>query len=203
MDQMEKYTIRKTDPRPAWEMIPAIRIAHSLWCPNPGITAAAKVAYSDYAIHVLMQAEEADVRAAYRGRPWPVSEDSCLEFFFCPAREDKRYFNFEFNPNAALFLGFGDSVRTLTRLMVWDEEDLFAPAVNTSPGGWQIEYQIPTDFIRRFFPSFRIASGYTIRANCYKCGDKTPHPHYLAWNNIKSATPDFHRPQDFGCMMFE
>ncbi|MBR5570284.1 MAG: hypothetical protein IKW10_05250 [Oscillospiraceae bacterium] len=39
-----------------------------------------------------------------------------------------------------------------------------------------------------------------IRANCYKCGDLTPKPHYLSWNPVTSPNPDFHRPQDFGLM---
>ena len=42
-----------------------------------------------------------------------------------------------------------------------------------------------------------------MRANCYKCGDCTVQPHYLAWNPPTSENPDFHRPQDFGALIFE
>ena len=32
-----------------------------------------------------------------------------------------------------------------------------------------------------------------IRANFYKCGDKTAHPHYVSWAPINTPQPDFHR----------
>ena len=36
----------------------------------------------------------------------------------------------------------------------------------------------------------------------HKCGDLTNHKHYLSWNMVQSEKPDFHRPEDFGRMMF-
>ena len=38
----------------------------------------------------------------------------------------------------------------------------------------------------------------TLRANFYKCGDKTAHPHFLSWNPVETPQPDFHRPEFFG-----
>ena len=38
----------------------------------------------------------------------------------------------------------------------------------------------------------------SVRANFYKCGDKTAHPHFLSWNPVVSSKPDFHRPECFG-----
>ena len=37
-----------------------------------------------------------------------------------------------------------------------------------------------------------------IRANFYKCGDKTAHPHFLSWSPVSTEKPDFHRPEFFG-----
>ena len=37
-----------------------------------------------------------------------------------------------------------------------------------------------------------------LRANFYKCGDKTAHPHYVSWSPIDTPKPDFHRPDFFG-----
>ena len=37
-----------------------------------------------------------------------------------------------------------------------------------------------------------------LRANFYKCGDKTAHPHFLSWNPVGTPSPDFHRPDFFG-----
>ena len=37
-----------------------------------------------------------------------------------------------------------------------------------------------------------------LRANFYKCGDETAHPHFLSWSPIGTPSPDFHRPEFFG-----
>ena len=76
------------------------------------------------------------------------------------------------------------------------------PAADESqPDGWGVEYRVPFAFIRTLFPGFAGAPGGVIRANCYKCGDLTRTPHYLAWNPVRSEAPDFHRPRDFGEMI--
>src|SRR5690625_7843138 len=46
-------------------------------------------------------------------------------------------------------------------------------------------------------------SGLRARANFYKCGDETETPHYLSWNPIDTARPDFHQPSYFGRLLFE
>ena len=43
--------------------------------------------------------------------------------------------------------------------------------------------------------------GIHFRGNCYKCGDRTEHPHFLAWNPVHTPTPDFHRPEFLGEMI--
>ena len=45
--------------------------------------------------------------------------------------------------------------------------------------------------------------GGAMAGNFYKCGDETPHPHYLAWSALSSDHPDFHRRQDFGQLLPE
>ncbi len=37
-----------------------------------------------------------------------------------------------------------------------------------------------------------------IKGNFYKCADDTEYPHFLSWNPIDLATPDFHCPRFFG-----
>ena len=122
-----------------------------------------------------------------------------MEFFFALG-EDDRYFNFEINPNACFELGFGPNRRNRIRLCHKNEQETFQAQCIRTTDGWTAEYRIPMDFLRLFYPDFRPETGVRFRANCYKCGDLTEHPHYLAWNPITSETPDFHRPQDFGSM---
>ena len=42
-----------------------------------------------------------------------------------------------------------------------------------------------------------------LKANFYKCGDLTKHPHFLSWNPVGCTSPDFHRPEFFGELIFE
>ena len=42
-----------------------------------------------------------------------------------------------------------------------------------------------------------------LNANFYKCGNKTPHKHYLSWAPIDLDSPNFHCPEYFGVIQFE
>lgn len=199
---MNTYLIQNTCGRPDWATIKPLLIANHQWLPRTEISAQAKLAYDAERIYVRLEATEAHIRAELRGRTCQVADDSCLEFFFCPIWGDERYFNIEMNPNGAMFVGFGSGIHDLTRLLVADETAVFAPAPFRTTVGWGVEYSVPAEFVRCFMPDFELKSGLRIRANCYKCGDQTVQPHYLSWNLIRQDTPLFHRPQDFGCMIF-
>ena len=45
------------------------------------------------------------------------------------------------------------------------------------------------------------APGDIVRANFYKCGDRTAVEHYIVWNEITAANPDYHRPECFGSLV--
>ena len=112
-----------------------------------------------------------------------------------------RYFNFEINPNGCLHIGFGAGRRNRAVLSPAGPDSVFGIRTARTPDGWEAEYRIPLSFLRLFLPDFAFAG--RLRANVYKCGDLTENEHYLAWNPVLSDTPDFHRPQDFGIMVFE
>ncbi len=197
---MKQYTIARVSGKPDWNAVPALAIDEQLWRPPVDISAWAQIAWDDTQLYVRLRAREAHIRAEHTGPLGMPCEDSCLEFFFCPIPDDPRYFNIEYNPNACQYLGFGDG-QNLTRLL--PERDWFDAAPRRTGDGWQIEYAVPFAFVRMFAPDFRPVSGGSIRANCYKCGDLTAAEHYLAWNPCTSDAPSFHRPQDFGLMVFE
>ena len=69
--------------------------------------------------------------------------------------------------------------------------------------GWETVYAIPYTLIRKFFPSFSPTPKSVMRANFYKCGDKTLIPHYLCWNPIPTEPLTFHNPNAFGVIHFE
>ncbi|MBF1073685.1 MAG: hypothetical protein HXL32_03115, partial [Prevotellaceae bacterium] len=68
------------------------------------------------------------------------------------------------------------------------------------PQKWELALIIPVSAF--FCHHIQSLSGRTVRANFYKCGDKTLNPHFLSWNAINSPSPDFHRPDCFGELTF-
>ena len=171
-----------------------------LWEPDCGVCMEQKLCYDDSALDVFQRAWESDIRAECSAPLSPVHEDSCMEFFFS-LTDDGRYVNFEINPNACMELGFGPNRRERVRLCHKSEQETFRPVCTRTPDGWTAEYRIPLSFLRILYPEFSLRSGVSFRANCYKCGDKTVHPHFLAWNAVETAAPDFHRPEFFGKMI--
>jgi len=70
------------------------------------------------------------------------------------------------------------------------------------PTTWFIQYKIPLDVLGAFRPVTKPQPGVTWRANLYKCGDKTSHPHWLTWSVVDRPEPDFHVPESFGTLEF-
>ena len=85
---------------------------------------------------------------------------------------------------------FDESATSVPRSVIPEQAD-----------GWSVEYEIPGEFVSRFFPGFTWHEGLRIRANAYKCGDLTPSPHYLSWNPMDPGIVSFHRPDHFGEMI--
>lgn len=170
---MKEYVIEKTVGAPDWTKVSELQVDNVCWLPDAG---------------VRMEQQ--------------ICTDSCMEFFFSPVPEDGRYFNIELNLNGAIFLGFGHGRADSIRLIPEDHKKLFNIRTNKTADGWEIFYEIPLEFLHVFYPDYDFKSGRVIRANCFKCGDLTVQPHYMMWNETTSETPDFHRPQDFGRMIF-
>ena len=198
---MKEYTIARCNGKPDWTQIPELKIDSLLDTPPLPISAFAQVCYNDQALYVHLRAVEEHIRAELTGKLDEICEDSCLEFFFCPMPGDKRYFNIECNPNGCMYLGFGSNVDTLVRLI--PETPPIQPEVMRTEDGWEIYYTVSFSFIRNFFPDFMPCAGYTIRANFYKCGDKTLTPHYYCWNPVPMQPCAFHNPDAFGTVHFE
>ena len=200
MNEKNSYLIRSVQGKPDWDRIPRLEVDRVLWRPDCGIRAIGQFCHDARFLHVHLRAAEKQIRAEYSAPLSPVCQDSCLEFFFMPDRED-RYFNFEINPNGCLYVGFGHGREDSTALYREDMRALFGIRPMKTADGWEVFYRIPLSFLRLFWPDFSMTG--SLRANVYKCGDRTEHPHYLAWNPVGSAVPDFHRPEDFGLMLFE
>ena len=196
---MKEYLVVRTDC-PNWDQIESVTLHHAPWLRPKEVEAQAQACHDGEALYIRMTAREDQIRATLTGSLDQVCNDSCLEFFFAPKEGDKRYFNFEWNPLGALYLGFGAERETRVRQIVQDPA-MFGFQSFRTPDGWGITYRIPGDFIRVYFPDFQFEG--CAAANFYKCGDETAVPHYLAWSPLTSENPDYHRRWDFGKLLFE
>ena len=187
--------------KPEWEKIPAVTLTHQPWLAPCDIEASAQLCHDGENLYVRMTAKEKNIRATLTGPLDQVCSDSCLEFFLAPKADDARYFNFEWNRLLSVYVGFGGARKTRARQMLKDPKALFAPAAFDTADGWGIEYRIPKAYIQMYMPDFELRG--EAACNFYKCGDETEIPHYLAWAPLSSDTPDYHRRQDFGKLIFE
>jgi hypothetical protein len=200
---MRNYTILRKPENLDWSTIPAASIDNLLWTPSVDITSQAQLCYDEEAIYVRLSAKEANIRAEENGPLGMPCQDSCLEFFFSPMEEDPRYFNFEFNPVKCMFLGLGSCRYDSVRLLPSAAEELFNPCPVLTENGWEITYTVPYSYIRQFFPEFNPCSGYSTRANFYKCAEKTEPPHFLCWSLVVDRPWSFHNYDRFGTVHFE
>jgi len=201
---MREYIIRRKEKDEAWDSVPVLNIDSRYKEPCDHLRAWAQIAYNDEAILVHLFSDEINLRAEEHGTLGNPCEDSCLEFFFSPNEGDQRYFNIEFNPNGCQYLGIGSNIDDLVRLIPQrGRKEIFEVEIKVTEEGWEVFYRVPYTFIRRFFPDFAVFPGKQMRANCFKCGDRTVPPHYLTWNPIGDGRKTFHRPDCFGMMTFE
>lgn len=200
---MREYTVRRVSGRPDWEKVDTLTIDRPYFDTPKTIRAGAQIAYGEDAFFVHLSTEEKGYRAVEHGPVGSPCEDSCLEFFFCPMENDDRYFNIEFNANGCVYFGLGRDIDTLVRLLPEQDGSVFAERIVRGADGWEIFYEVPYAFIRRFFPDFAATPGRTLRANCYKCADRSAPPHYLAWSETVGEPFTFHKPHCFGLMTLE
>lgn len=152
----------------------------------------------DKGFTIIMRSYETQIRAENKEENTNVYEDSCMEFFvnFYP-EENKNYINFEVNANGAMLCAFGAnrSKRTFIKAFGIDHPDV---QVHRAADYWEIKYLIPFSLIKGLYGRCDFPVNHKIRANFYKCGDKTKYPHYGSWSAILTESPDFHQPDYFG-----
>ena len=222
---MNSYCIKKvsTPPplpflwsSPPWETATHLTISNFL---NGGSfhrpIARARLLHDGTTVFVLFQVKDRYVWSARTGFQCEVWKDSCVEWFVQP-NLDKGYFNFEVNAGGALRVSYvEDATRingslkktTLLTANLYHQimishslPDVVDPEI-TEPVEWTIGIGVPIGVLECFVGQIGDCSGQQWRANFYKCADETSHPHWAAWNPIPEK--NFHRPQDFGRIVFE
>jgi len=161
----------------------------------------------DQGFEVTMRCYEENPQAVYLNPNDPVCRDSCMEAFlnFYPELPEYGYINMEVNSKGVVLCGFGP-VRT-DRARVLDL-GCKHPAIDVTKGEengrpyWQIRYVIDHVFLETLYKRpCEFAPGHRITGNFYKCGDRTPSPHWYSWSPIADEdfnTIGFHCPNSFG-----
>jgi hypothetical protein len=176
-----------------------------------------RVAHDSRNIFLRFDVRDRYVRCANRRFQGPVWCDSCVEFFVRP-RQDKGYFNFEFNCGGQVLAYYvtdwrrrpDKKFRKSTPLekpeaaALQIETKLRAPIEPeiTKPTAWWLEATIPLSVLERYVGQLGELPGQRWRANLQKCGNSTSHPHWATWNNIGEER-NFHQPDKFGELRFK
>lgn len=159
-----------------------------------------RVARTRDALVVDFRVSGLDLRArntADNGRQW---EDSCVEVFIQDP-DGAPYYNFEINALGKVLACKGPERHNRTPRPAEEMEQILrftqmegGPLEQEGIHTWRVGVVIPFRLLG--IDLERLPR--SIRANFYKCGDKTAHPHFLSWSPVETPKPDFHRPEFFG-----
>ncbi len=163
-----------------------------------------KIAHSIDCILLQFAVIERELRISFQQSNEPVYQDSCVEFFI--SFKGKEYYNFEFNCIGTCLAAFGLNREERTFLPITAIEMIKCHTLmccSTSGGlkniTWELTLIIPFEVFTFQRPSN--LKGNICYGNFYKCGDSM-NQHYLSWNPIASAHPDFHLREFFGMINF-
>jgi hypothetical protein len=197
---------------PVWGTVPTLRIAHF----HPRSSdhrprTEAGLLYDDERLHALFRVADRYVRSVHTVYDSDTYKDSCVELFVQPPGR-VGYFALEVNAGGAFSLRYiEDSARTANRFAKWvmvtpdDAATIriahsLPPVVEPEriePVDWWVELSWPFAAMEPYCGPLRPVAGQRWRANAFKCGDQTSHPHWASWAPIGEAL-NFHQPGCFG-----
>ncbi|MGD1009820.1 MAG: carbohydrate-binding family 9-like protein [Candidatus Aminicenantales bacterium] len=197
-------------PASVWREFPSLSVDHYLWLKNgyePRVRV--QLGLTDRFLYVRFDVEEKKVRARFTRFQDPVYKDSCVEFFVDPFPDLKRgYLNFEANAVGTFLIAFGPDRRSRRPLRKADLRGFKSASSIKRPmdgeirtGRWALAYRIPLELFDKMYGR-PVRPGGRGAANFYKCGDEAEFPHYGAWSPVGTPSPDFHRPEFFGTLIF-
>ena len=208
---MNHYVIKKSTSTINWHAIEALTINHFPWY-TTGKKQKTQVKLTTNSdtlfIHIVAQDNYSFAQHTDLNHPL-VCEDSCVECFFSPSGVlGSSYVNLEVNCCGTLHMAYGDGRNGRTYITTTDANLITCRSSITSlvkveskrDEQWTIEICIPFDVIERL--TGEQINKTTWYGNFYRCGGRKA-PQFAVWNNIDSPTPDYHRPEHFGKLLFE
>ncbi|WP_176013003.1 carbohydrate-binding family 9-like protein [Victivallis sp. Marseille-Q1083] len=174
-----------------------------------------KLQHDDFGLYGLFQVQDRFVRCVADHFQDSVCQDSCVELFIEPPGS-QGYFNFEFSGNGQyLIYHVRDARRTSSGFADYSaltaEEGAKVKVFHTLPDRVEPELAEPVTWRLGFFIPFSLIAGrvgitrpvhnQTWRANLFKCGDQTSHPHWASWQLVEEL--NFHAPESFAPVVFD
>jgi len=218
------YTIRRAAKRPelkglwdgpVWSQADTLDVANfraESSAHRPKVQA--RLLYDAAGIYGMFRVHDQYVRCVHTKFQDAVCRDSCVEFFVQP-KPTPGYFNFEFSGGGAFLVYYvEDHTRTAEgfkkRTEVTAEDgrqvqvyhslpSVVEPEITTDTE-WRLEFAIPFRMLEKYAGALGDVRGQRWRANFYKCGDQTSHPHWASWAPVDAL--NFHLPHCFGTLVF-
>ncbi len=186
-----------------------------------------KLQHSERGIHGLFRAQDQYVQCVQSQFQDRVARDNCVEIYFMPKPErdpgpfpHPSYINLEMSGNGTLLSYYiRDSERHLDAFKDFDplsiqegheieiESSLPAvvyPEIETKME-WFLEFFLPYSLLERFFGTLHSEqsslSSLSWACNAFKCTEDSSHPHWASWAPCSEF--NFHRPEDFGSLVFD
>lgn len=198
-----------------WQDVPALEVSNF----RPESSAhrpqtRCKLLYDLETLYGIFRVDDQYVRCVNTAFQTDVYKDSCVELFLQP-KHTGGYFNFEFNCGGALLASYvtdptrvNGRVKEYTPLAPADDREIrrYSNLPNviepetTTKQIWFLEFSIPFALLAKYMGTLGSISGQTWRANFYKCGNETSHPHWGAWSEVFEL--NFHLPACFGRLQF-
>ena len=198
---MSVYQSLTFSSAPIWERVPVGAIRQFHWESDPPYRPHSffQLCFvKNRGVYARLWSDETNLRTVCTRRDEAVWEDSCLECFLQP-QKGGGYLNVEMNPNGVFLAqwGSGRDDRVFVR-------DLSALSPVVTPmhvdTGWGVELFVPCDLLEALSGApFRATAG-SYRFCCFKCGDKTVHPHYASFAPMGKNPPGFHDPARFATL---
>ena len=220
MSYLVKKALTKPDisapfDSPCWADVDVMKIS-STYAEGSGYTPEVnfKLQYDDEGLYGLFEAHDSYVRCTKTKLQDCVCHDSCLEFFVRPSA-GVGYQNFEINASGTMLcMHITNPGRTAKGFIEYRfltaEEVKDMQIFHTLPDTVEPEVQGPQTYRLGWFIPFSLfahlngapvpVKGTVWRANVYKCGDCTSHPHWMSWNPLRAV--NFHVPDEFGKLVF-
>ena len=222
---MRRYTVRRTSTEvplshkiidTAWADAKNLSVENYPWFKSGHKeSTATRLLYDERAIYVQFLCYDKHIYADRTEINSSVCQDSCLEFFAQPIpRVDQRYFNLEINYCGNFLLGWGKNIKEISGNFVAAElSSKYLKIAASEPGptkqespednGWSVAVNIPFELLSQLSDrQIKPTSGTVWRANFYRCGGRT-NQQYACWNRVDTPSPDYHRPEFFGELVFD